>query len=160
MVRSPVNHFTKGDAMNALLITVAIMGQTHVRISTATLPAMMIDSMAGAYYGTPCLPPRTHGRGLWWRYYDFRSPWERSVDNLRAARAAQPRPMPTTAEWATIDELDSTVEAMFEELKAAPAADKAVLRAAYLEMKRIREREKLKIVRKMHYRRKNYIAAN
>ena len=79
---------------------------------------------------------------------------------MRYARAAQPRPMPTSLEWATLEELDAMIERAWDELRAAPIEDKAVLREIYSDLKRDRDEERLKVVRKMHYRRKNYIAAN
>lgn len=77
------------------------------------------------------------------------------MNELRAARAAQPKAIPTSVEWSTLEGLREQMEFARENLIAAEQDEKAFYRERYNETKRLLERERLQVVRDMHRRRRN-----
>lgn len=120
-----------------------------------TALVLLLATFGQSSYGelAPCYqPPRLY---CW--YVPYRSPWNITVDNLRATKAAQPKALPTSEEWSHLEMIASVVDEAKEALYAAPRDQKAILREEYYETKRQLENARLKVCRDMQRRRRHGI---
>lgn len=148
--------------MYAVLICLAITGQTHVRIGVQTVPVVACSPCYGPerscnpnlWYNRPWEPIQFNWPSCYPGWYYWKNDWQASVDNVRAARANAPRPIPTESEWAAIQDMESVVRAARDAVKAAPPADKAVLRSKYYELRDSLSDARLDLSREVHRRRR------
>ena len=93
----------------------------------------------------------------WYNPCYYQSPWNRAVNDLRAARAAQPKALPTNMEWDTLVGLRQQKDQAWESLITAEKDEKPHFRTLYNEAKRQLEREQATVVKDMHRRRRHGI---
>lgn len=125
--------------MYATLLTMALLGQWYP-----------VDACSPGYVPNQ---PRLPSRWMW--FYVPQSPWNQSVNNLRAAMAEQPKAVPNVVEWMSLEALREAKEDAYDELVAAPRREKDELRSEYMRLREQLHDERLQVVRDMHRRRRN-----
>jgi hypothetical protein len=85
------------------------------------------------------------------------SPWNETVNNVRAALAAKPKALPNSSEWASLQEADAAVSEAWTNLLNATKWQKAELREAYYTAKRARESLRQEVCFQMNRRRNHDI---
>jgi len=147
--------------MYATIILLAAIGQTHVRVGVGGIPVVACSPYQGScnpnlWYNRPWEPIQYNWPSCYRPpcYWYWQNDYQASVNNVRAARANAPRPIPTDSEWAEIQQLESIVEAAKDAVKAAPVAEKARLRQEYYELRESLADARLELSREVHRRRR------
>lgn len=90
-----------------------------------------------------------------WFWYQPLTPYQQTVNNMRAARAERPRPRPTESEWNDMRSLESLVEQAKRDMKEAAWEDKPAARQSYYGLREELDEHRLQLSKDIHRRSRN-----
>jgi len=124
--------------MSAILILLCVSGQCV----QASVPPVYCEPV-------PC------NGWVGWPVFQSTTPYQQTVNNVRAALAARPRPRPTESEWYDMKSLESVVNDAKRAMKDAPQPEKAEARRMYYDLRQQLSDHRLQLANDIHRRRRN-----
>ena len=99
--------------------------------------------------------PVAYQRACWPVWFQPLTPYQQTVNSVRAALAAKPRPRPTESEWNDMKSLESVVNDAKRAMKDAPQTEKAEARRTYYDLRQQLSDHRLQLANDIHRRRRN-----
>lgn len=100
-----------------------------------------------------CAPVSCRRYDWWW--YQLPNPYQQTVNNVREALAARPRPRPTESEWHDMKSLETIVQDAKQAMKNAPLPEKAAARRIYYDLRQQLSDHRLQLAKDIHRRSRN-----